>query len=72
MQNMFTDEHQARILIDTRHAEARRQAILKRVRDGQLHRPAVETVMATIATVRMRLLATVRPSRPVCQPGMAC
>jgi flagellar motor component MotA len=72
MQNMFTGEHQARIVIETLHAEARHHEILKLARAGQ-RLPKAGMIGAALGAARERLLATMsRTSQPACQPGMAC
>jgi hypothetical protein len=76
MQNPYTSEHQASIVIESRHAEARHEELLRLARAG---RPSRDTgaALATIDRLRTRLGTAIRPARtattdPACQPGMAC
>ena len=77
MQNMFTGEQHARIVIDTYHEEARHHDLLALARVGQTRRIPGVMLLETIGSARKRLLKTTRSARvanarPDCQPYVAC
>ena len=77
MQNMFSGELHARVVIDTYHEEARRHDILKLAREGQPRRKPGATVITQLRAARERLLEATRRERlataqPSCQPCVAC
>lgn len=77
MQNMFTGEVHARVMIDRYHEEARRHDLLRLARTGQPRQLPGAPLVARLGTARGRLLATIRRERvvttqPSCQPCMAC
>ncbi len=77
MQNMFTGELHARIVIDTYHEEARRHDLLKLARAGQPRRIPGVMLLERVGTARDRLLAAARQehvaaTQPSCQPCVAC
>jgi hypothetical protein len=76
MQNLFTTEHQARIVIDERRTEARHHARLALARSGQAKRDAVP-IVAVLDRMRTRIGGTIGHERATCiqttcQPCMAC
>lgn len=76
MQNLFTIEHQARIVIDDRRAEARHHARLALARSGQAKRDAA-SLLPVMSRMRTRVGGAVRHERATgiqttCQPCVAC
>jgi hypothetical protein len=76
MHNLFTTEHQARIMMEDRRTEAQHHARLALARSTRTWRDAAPAP-ATFDRLRNRLGGVIRLTRtancqPACQPGMAC
>lgn len=76
MQNLFTSEYHATILIEDYRAQARRHDLLAQARAGQPHRTVGGPLLARTRTAIARMLPggerIAPPMTPACQPGMAC